>query len=82
MHSLAMLAREVAFVIKEAEVNLFFGFLYFFRKSMFLYAIPNSRCGTITIFKWSSIENVNISEKESCRIIALITKLVEENESR
>ena len=55
---------------------LFFGFLYFFRKSMLLYAIPNSGSGAVIIFKRSLIENVNISEEDSYKIIALITRLV------
>ena len=42
---------------------LLFGFMYFFRKSMLLYAIPSSGRGAIIVFKRSLIENVNISEE-------------------
>lgn len=61
---------------------LFFGFLYFFRKSMLLYAIPNSGSGAVIIFKRSLIENVNISEEDAYKIIALITRLVEKSKTR
>ena len=61
---------------------LLFGFLYFFRKSMLLYAIPNSGNGAIIIFKRSIIENVNISEEDAYKIIALITRLVEKSKAR
>ncbi len=61
---------------------LLFGFLYFFRKSMILYAIPNSGSGAIIIFKRSLIENVNITEEEAYKIIALITELVENSKRR
>ncbi len=57
-------------------------FLYFFRKSMLLYAIPSSGHGAMIIFKRSLIENVNITEEEAYKIIALITKLVEKNKVR
>lgn len=57
-------------------------FLYFFRKSMLLYAIPNSGSGAMIIFKRSLIENVNISEEDAYRIISLISKLVEKNKAR
>lgn len=61
---------------------LLFGFLYFFRKSMLLYAIPNSGRGAIIIFKRSLIENVNITEEDAYKIISLITNLVEKNKTR
>lgn len=59
-----------------------FGFLYFFRKSLLLYAIPNSGSGAVIIFKRSLIENVNITEAEAYRIIEIITQLVEKSKTR
>jgi hypothetical protein len=61
---------------------LLFGFLYFFRKSMLLYAIPNSGSGVFIIFKRSLIENENITEEDAYRIIALVTRLVEKSRTK
>ncbi len=62
--------------------TLLFGFFYFYRKSMLLYAVPNSGSGAIIIFKRSLIENVNLTEEDAYRIIDLITKLAEQNRAK
>lgn len=82
MHSLAMLAGKAAFVIKEAEVNLFFGFLYFFRNSMLFSTIPDSGNGATIIFKRSLIGNVNNSKENAYKVIALIIRLVKKSKTR
>ena len=61
---------------------LLFGFLYFFRKSMLLYAISSSGSGVFIIFKRSLIENENITEEDAYRIIALVTRLVEKSRTK
>ena len=62
--------------------TLLFVFLYFFRKSMLLYAIPNSGRGAMVVFKRSLIENVNISEEDAYKIIALISKLMNQDKMK
>jgi len=63
-------------------LTLLFVFFYFFRKSMMIYAIPSSGSGTVILFKRSLIENVNLTEEDAGRIIALISRLVDQNRSR
>lgn len=62
-------------------LTLLFVFFYFFRKSMLLYAIPNSGRGALIVFKRSLIENVNLTEEDAYRIISLISRLVDQNRS-
>ncbi len=59
--------------------TVIFGIFYFLRKSMLLYAIPNSGNGPVILFKRSIIENVSLSEKDAYRIIDLISDLVDKS---
>ena len=52
-----------------------FLFLYFYNKSMILYAIPNSAHGACIVFKRSLIEGVNITEEDADRIINILRGL-------
>ncbi len=57
--------------------------LYFIRKNTtMIYALSNSGTGPILIVKRSLIENVNITEEDSNRIVNIITQLVERSHSR
>ena len=57
-------------------------FLYYTRKSLMIYFIPDSSSITSLCFKRSIIEGVNISQDNADRIISIIGRLVEQNTMR
>ena len=57
-------------------------FLYYTRKSLVIYFIPDSGSITSMCFKRSIIEGVSLGEKDADRIIAIVDRLVERNTAR
>ena len=59
-----------------------FLFMYYTRKSMVIYFIPDSSSVTSICFKRSIIEGVNMDQESASRIIAIVGRLVEKNTMR
>ena len=59
-----------------------FLFLYFFNKSMILFAIPNSGSGASIVFKRSLIEGVNLTEEDANRVIGILMDLTNKASSK
>ncbi len=62
--------------------TLVFGVCYALRKSMVIYAIPDSGRGAVVAFKSSIIEGVYLSEEKAYRIINLMNELVEQSKAK
>ena len=57
-------------------------FLYYTRKSLVIYFIPDSSSLTSMCFKRSIIEGVRLNEEDAERIIGIVGRLVERNTAR
>lgn len=79
---LALLSIPLIFVIVGLFTLPLFLFLYFYNKSMILYAIPNSGRGASIFFKRSLIEGVNITEEDANRVITILTNLTNKASSK
>jgi len=64
----------IAVIIGIFTLPLFL-FLYFYNKSMVIYAIPNSARGASIVFKRSLIEGVNITEEDADKVITILRNL-------
>ncbi len=51
--------------------------LYFFRRTLVLYAVSTSGAGAILIVKRSLIENVNLTPENAGEIVGIMTQLIE-----
>ena len=79
---LAILFALGFFLIIPLVFAAIFGYLYWSRKSLLLYVIPNSGSPTALAVKRSLIEYVSINQETADRMIKIIEELVEANTAK